>query len=137
LFYALQGFIDALDSQITTILAEQLNVTWGNYIHHSVFSGKLSDAQVRQRNLLLELSVFETPVSPNELRKRLSEKLLTEYEKKTLRAFHRDINYLERKNFEPLQELFHARAFPKPQNLFLCFNVFAQRLNNALFLLHI
>ena len=98
LFYALQGFVDALDSQITTILAEQLNVTWENYIHNSVFSGKLSDAQVRQRDLLLELSAFEKPIFANELRKRLSDKLLAEYDKKTLRAFHRDINDLERRN---------------------------------------
>ena len=94
----MQGFVDALDSQITTILAEQLNVTWENYIHNSVFSGKLSDAQVRQRDLLLELSAFEKPIFANELRKRLSDKLLAEYDKKTLRAFHRDINDLERRN---------------------------------------
>jgi Fic family protein len=97
LLYALQGFIDALDSRIATILDEQLNVTWENYVHNSAFSGKLSESQVRQRTLLLELSTFEKPISPNELRKRLSDKLLAEYGKKTLRAFHRDINDLERR----------------------------------------
>jgi Fic family protein len=97
LSYALQGFIDALDSQIATILDEQLNVTWENYVHNSEFSGKLSESQVRQRNLLLELSAFKGPISPNELRKRLSGKLLAEYDKKTIRAFHRDINDLERR----------------------------------------
>lgn len=97
LLYALQGFVDALDSQITAILGEQLNVTWENYIY-SEFSGKLSEAQVRQRNLLLELSAFERPVPPSELRKRLSDKLLAEYGKKTLRAFRRDIHDLERRH---------------------------------------
>jgi Fic family protein len=98
LLYALQGFLDALDSQIATILDEQLNVTWENYVYQNEFSGKLSQAQARQRNLLLELSTFEKPISPNELRKRISNDLLVEYDKKTPKAFQRDINDLERRN---------------------------------------
>lgn len=98
ILYALQGFVDALDGQIGIILEEQLNVTWENYIHNNEFNGALSDAQARQRDLLLELSRFTSPVGLNELRRRLSNELLAKYDKKTARAFNRDINDLERRN---------------------------------------
>jgi Fic family protein len=97
LFYALNGFLDALDEQIGVILKEQLNVTWENYVH-GIFSGKLSKAQARQRNLLLELSRFDRPIPVSELRKRLRMELLAEYERKTSRAFNRDINALEKRH---------------------------------------
>jgi Fic family protein len=95
LLYALQGFVDALDNQIETILGEQLNVAWENYIHTSVFKGALSEPQARKRDLLLEISSFEIPVPIGELIKRLGLSLLKKYEKKTPRALHRDINALE------------------------------------------
>ncbi|MDR1966954.1 MAG: Fic family protein [Synergistaceae bacterium] len=98
ILYALQGFVDALDEQIKTILAEQLRVTWENYVHYEEFNGTLSDAQARQRDLLLELSKFTSPVTLNELKRRLSSELLAKYDKKTIRAFNRDINDLERRN---------------------------------------
>jgi Fic family protein len=98
ILYALQGFVDALDEQIRIILEEQLNVTWENYIHNYEFTGALSDAQARQRELLLEISQFTSPITLNELRKRLSQELLAKYAKKTTRAFSRDINDLERRN---------------------------------------
>jgi Fic family protein len=96
LIYALNGFLDALDEQIGIILKEQLNVTWGNYVH-GIFSGKLSEAQARQRKLLLELSLFDRGISADELRKRLSTELLAEYDGKTSRTFNRDVNALERR----------------------------------------
>lgn len=98
ILYALQGFVDALDEQIRVILEEQLNVTWENYIHSNEFNGTLSDAQARQRDLLLELSKYTSPVAINELRRGLSPKLLAKYDKKTARAFSRDINDLERRS---------------------------------------
>ena len=96
LFYALNGFLDALDEQIGVILKEQLNVTWENYVH-GIFGGKLSEAQARQRKLLLELSLFDKGLPADELRQRLSTKLLTEYDRKTSRTFNRDINALEQR----------------------------------------
>ena len=94
LIYALQGFVDALDDQIKIILEEQLNVAWENYIHTSAFKGKHSESQVRQRDLLLEISSYNAPVSTDELRRRLPESLLKDYAQKTSRAFNRDINAL-------------------------------------------
>jgi Fic family protein len=96
LLYALNGFLDALDKQIEAILKEQLNVTWENHVH-GVFGGKLSEAQARQRKLLLELSRFDRTISVDELRKRLSTELLAEYDGKTSRTFNRDINALKRR----------------------------------------
>lgn len=95
LLYALQGFVDALDKQISVILEEQLNVTWSNYVY-SLSDEKLTESQARQRKLLLELSAFEKPIEPQELKKRLSSELLGKYDKKTARAFNRDINALEK-----------------------------------------
>ena len=95
LLYALQGFVDALDGQIGVILEEQLNVAWENYIHTGVFKGTLSKTQARQRELLLEISTCNTPVFPDDLRRRLSKTLLKDYEQKTPRAFNRDLNALE------------------------------------------
>jgi len=97
LHYALQGFKDALDKQIDVILAEQLNVTWKNYIHESAFKGPLTKAQTRERNLLLELSTFDGFIPLNELRRRLPGDVLAMYDGKTGRAFNRDINDLERR----------------------------------------
>jgi Fic family protein len=98
LLYALQGFVDALDEQIQIILREQVDVTWENYVHNSEFNGKLSEAQARQRKLLLELSALPRPVSPAELRKSLSDRLLAEYSGRTIRTFNRDVNELERRD---------------------------------------
>ena len=95
LLYALQGFVDALDEQIGIILEEQLNVAWDHYIHSSVFREKHSKSQARQRDLLLAISAYNTPIPHDELRRRLPEVLLEEYAEKTSRVFNRDLNALE------------------------------------------
>jgi Fic family protein len=98
LIYALQGFVDSLDEQIKIILAEQLRVTWENYVHDEEFNGTLSNAQARQRDLLLELSEFSSPIAPNELKRRLSKNLWARYNQKNPRVFNRDINELVDRN---------------------------------------
>jgi len=95
--YALQGFVDALDDQIKNILQEQLDVTWENYIHKTVFGGKMTPALRRRRDLLLEISTFKEPVFYNELKRRLSDGLLKLYQDKTPRALMRDLNDLEKR----------------------------------------
>jgi Fic family protein len=94
ILYSLQGFVDSLDSQIKAILSEQLKVTWENYVHYHEFSGILSSSDVRRRDLLLELSDFGKPISPDELKKRLSDSLILKYANMTPRAYARDINAL-------------------------------------------
>lgn len=91
--YALQGFVDALDSQISSILEEQLEVTWENYVHES-FGGKLTSALRRRRDLLLGISEFSGAVQMKELRHRLPAEVLRQYQGSS-RMLVRDINYLE------------------------------------------
>ena len=91
--YALQGFVDGLDSEINSILEEQLNVTWENYVHEVCFGGKLTSALRRRRELLLEISKYERPVSVAEMKYRLSDKLLKQYQG-SIKMLSRDINYL-------------------------------------------
>lgn len=93
--YAVQGFVDALDKQIDSILDEQLNVTWINYIHTVHFGGKLTPALRRRRDLLLGISAFDRAMSREELRYRLPDDVWKQYQcnAKTLTL---DMNYLER-----------------------------------------
>ena len=92
--YAVRGFVDALDSQIRSILYEQLNVTWENYVHKNCFGGKLTSALRRRRDLLLEISDFPRTATLQDLRYRLSDNILKQYQGST-RMLMRDINYLE------------------------------------------
>ena len=94
--YAVQGFTDALDSQIASILEEQLKVTWENYVHEVCFGGKLTAALKRRRDLLLGISEFESGISSDELRYRLPEKVLRQYKDRS-RMLTRDMNYLEKR----------------------------------------
>ena len=93
--YAVQGFVDALDNQIGSILEEQLNVTWVNYVHTVCFGGKLTQALRRRRDLLLGISAFPEAVTQKELRYRLPDEVLKQYQG-SIKMLARDINYLER-----------------------------------------
>ena len=93
--YAVQGFVDVLDMQIASILEEQLNVTWVNYIHTVHFSGKLTPALRRRRDLLLSISVFPKAVSLKELRYRLPDEILNQYQSSP-RMLALDMSYLEK-----------------------------------------
>ena len=94
--YAIQGFVDALDSQIESILEEQLKITWENYVHEVCFGGKLTAALKRRRDLLLGISEFSRGISTGELRYRLPEKVLRQYKDRS-RMLTRDMNYLEKR----------------------------------------
>lgn len=93
--YALQGFVDALDGQIKSILAEQLNVTWENYVHKTAFGGTMTPALRRRRDLLLEISAFDSAIPYNEIKRRLGNEVLKLYQGKTPRTMMRDLNDLE------------------------------------------
>ena len=91
--YALQGFVDCLDSEINSILEEQLKVTWENYVSEYFFTGKQTSAQSRRRELLLEISKHERPMSSDELKYRLPDRILKQYQG-SVKKLSRDINYL-------------------------------------------
>ena len=93
--YAVQGFVDALDMQIASILEEQLNVTWVNYIHTVHFGGKLTPALRRRRDLLLSISAFPKAISLKELRYRLPAEILNQYQSSP-RMLALDMSYLEK-----------------------------------------
>lgn len=93
--YALQGFVDSLDGEINSILEEQLNVTWENYMYEVSSKWKMTEARRRRRSLLLEISKFTCPVALSELKHRLSDMLLRQYSENT-NMLPRDMNYLLR-----------------------------------------
>ena len=92
--YAVQGFVDALYSQTKSVIDEQVNVTWSNYVHEVCFSGNLTAAQRRRRDLLLAISSFKRPLTPSELRYRLPDKILRQYSNRP-KTLSRDLTYLE------------------------------------------
>ena len=55
IFYALQGFVDGLRSEIEYIQNQQVLVHWINHIHNT-FRGKHSKADERKKELMLELT---------------------------------------------------------------------------------
>lgn len=91
--YAVQGFVDSLDGEIASVLDEQLNVTWENYVGDYFFSGTQTAAQKRRRELLLHMSKYSRPVLLNELKYRLPNGLLKQYQG-SVRMLLRDVNYL-------------------------------------------
>ena len=91
--YAVQGFIDGLDKEIASILEEQVNVTWENYVAEYFFNSKQTPAQNRRRELLLEISKYERPLSANELKYRLPDRILKQYQG-SVKMLSRDVNYL-------------------------------------------
>lgn len=92
LVYSLQGFVDGLASQTAHIQEQQLTIFWENYIH-TQFHGS-SRADIRRRNLALELSRREDPVPRNEVRM-LSPVIAADYARVTERTLSRDLADLE------------------------------------------
>ena len=90
--YSLQGFVDGLRSQMTHIQEQQLAILWENYIHAQFHSS--SEADIRKRNLALELSRRDGHTPRNEVRL-LSPGIAAAYAKVTERTLNRDIADLE------------------------------------------
>ena len=90
--YALEGFIDGLEEQISLIKNQQLHVHWINFIHDS-FRGKNSKTDLRHKQLVLDLSAEKEPVPPAKLRY-VSPLLAEAYAGKTLKTIQRDVEKL-------------------------------------------
>ena len=91
--YALQGFVDGLNEQISLIEVQQLNVHWINYIHDR-FSDKVNPPGIRRRHLVLDLSRKEEVVPISEIR-HISPRVAEHYAPLTVRTIRRDIRVLE------------------------------------------
>ncbi|HEY5815704.1 MAG TPA: Fic family protein [Solirubrobacterales bacterium] len=88
--YALQGFVDGLREQLDKIREQQFADRWEQYVYQQ-FGRTKSQAQLRQRQLVLEMSEFDRPLSREEL-PRLSAGLFEMYVGKTDKTVSRDIN---------------------------------------------
>lgn len=88
--YALQGFVDGLRDQLSMIREQQFADRWEQYVYQQ-FGRTNSQAQLRQRQLVLEMSKGDGPLSKAQL-PRLSAGLLEMYLGKTDKTLTRDIN---------------------------------------------
>jgi Fic family protein len=92
--YALEGFVDQLKEQITTIRGQQFLVTWQHLVHMS-YHNEETPAKTRQRHLVLDLK-------PNDWYHRskireVSPRVAAEYVGKESKTITRDLNELERR----------------------------------------
>ena len=92
MLYALQGFVDGLDSQIAEIRRQIWRDVWTNYVH-SRFRDRNGLANSRRRLLALALSERDRPIPRREIR-RLTPDLAERYYGKTDATITRDLNVL-------------------------------------------
>lgn len=92
LTYALQGFVDSLESQIETIQKQILNSVWINYVHE-MFTERNGVADTRRRHLVLDLSNFDSPIPRRNIRT-LTPRLAEAYLNRTNKTITRDLNAL-------------------------------------------
>ncbi len=96
LSYAAQGFVDGLREQLERIRNQQWDVTWENYVH-DMFHSRISRSDIRQRNLVLDISHSQKPVPPPKIAE-LSPRLARDYAGKTYKTIQRDLNAMEKMN---------------------------------------
>ena len=92
IIYSLQGFVDGLKEQMAQIQEQQLSVMWENHVNAQF--NRNGKADIRRRNLTLELSRIDEPTPMQTLR--LSSALVaTDYARLTDRTLSRDVAELE------------------------------------------
>lgn len=87
--YAVTGFVDGLKAQIDAVRKQQLDVAWRNFVHER-FRGARTDAHKRRRDLVLELSLADHPLSTTEILDRFPRL----YTNRTTKTLSRDLNEL-------------------------------------------
>jgi Fic family protein len=92
--YALEGFVDQLKEQITTIRGNQFLVTWQHLVHMS-YRDEETPAKTRQRHLVLDLEPGEW-YHRSKIRE-VSPRVAAEYTGKESKTVTRDLNELERR----------------------------------------
>lgn len=90
--YASRGFVDGLQEQIELIKEQQLHVHWVNFVYDT-FKNLDSATDVRQRQLVLDLTKQTNPVLVKELR-HISPRIAEAYAGKTSKTIQRDVNKL-------------------------------------------
>ncbi len=92
--YAIQGLVDGMRAQVELIRTQQWDVAWRNYVHE-IFHEKTKAAEIRQRQLALDLSTMEKPVLLAKLPE-ISPRLAKAYATRSLKTVHRDVTELEK-----------------------------------------
>ncbi len=90
--YALRGFVDGLHAQLARIRDQQWDVAWEHFVHNH-FATRKTAADLRQRDLLLDLARREAPVPNGEIPS-VSPRLARAYAGKTRKTLTRDVNAL-------------------------------------------
>lgn len=105
--YAVRGFVEQLREQIEEIRAQQITVSWVNYIHETLRDK--TPATRRQKELLIAMT-GRGPLKANEIRQ-LTPGLAAHYAQKTPKTVSRDLNNLVRlKLVEPSKAGYEARV---------------------------
>ena len=90
--YAVAGFVDGLNEQLSIIRRQQHDVVWRNFIHEK-FRDLDRPSDVRRRNLVLDLSLRDQAVPLSDVR-HVSPRIAEYYAGKTRKTLTRDINSL-------------------------------------------
>jgi len=93
--YAVQGFVDHLQTQLDEIRLQQWMISWETYVHEQ-FAGKDSSVASRQRQLLLTLSGAALDGVQKKDISALSPEMMRHYALKTSKTLTRDIHALEK-----------------------------------------
>jgi Fic family protein len=92
--YAVSGFVDQLRQQIEMVQAQQLMVSWINYVHEK-FGAQRTTADRRQRDVVLAMSKKDAFIKAAEI-KQLDAHIATQYARKTPKTVSRDLNRLKK-----------------------------------------
>jgi Fic family protein len=92
--YAVNGFVDQLREQISTIQNQQLMVSWINYVHEK-FGAQKTPADRRQRDVVLAMSAKGGFIKAAEI-KQLNANIAAQYATKTPKTVTRDMNKLRK-----------------------------------------
>lgn len=105
--YALQGFVDQLREQIARIQMHHIDIAWRDLVNER-FEGMTSQAELRRRNLLLDIS-WQRPMRRREMLEIPA--IEKAYRGKTVKTLTRDLNALITEDLiERTPEGFRARC---------------------------
>lgn len=90
--YAIEGLLDGLREQVSVIRAQQMEVTWVNYIHEHFQDRRMTDTQRRRRELVLAMKAGDG-VTRDEIAD-LTPQIARLYATKQSKTVTRDLNAL-------------------------------------------